>query len=141
MIDTLTIVAGEAESPQAGATYTAAAGKPIEGPAQLNAGEHVLALEVPAGSDDLEPILVKPDEGSTFADMDAAFDAFEESFPEDAAHTVPGELIVGLFDLGKVRKLYLGVDLEPGTYLLAVTVTDTDDAPPEPVEKILITVT
>lgn len=144
MVNTLTVAGDKAAEPTSDATYTVEEGKAIKGPATLTAGRHVLRIDATGeGSGDLEPVLVKPDTGKTIADMDRAFDAlFEtETVAVDAVDKVPGDLIVGAFDLGETKTMYLGVELTAGTYTLAAQDTDGDDAPSDPVEKILIKVT
>lgn len=141
MVSELTVEGAKAAEPTADATYSLEAGKAITGPATLTAGRHVLKLTAAAGSEDLEPALLKPDAGKTVADIDKAFDAFDESgLPVGAADLVPGDVIAGVFDLGPVKTMYLTVDLTPGTYVLIAQDSDAEDAPSEPVEKVSITV-
>lgn len=141
MYGSLSVVdAAGADGPEADAVYTLAAGEAIEGPATLPAGPTTLELK---GTDisDLEPILVKPDQGVTFSAMDSAFDSFEEEgLPVGAADEVPGEVIFAGFDFGENDEAYLTVDLEPGTYVLVASDNDVEDAPSDPVEQITITV-
>jgi hypothetical protein len=143
MIAQLNVVDGDSPAaPVPDATYRAVPGQPLEGPATLEAGKRVLAIETTDEGGDLEPVLLKPDEGKTFADIDRVFDeTFSgESLPEGAADLVPGDLIAALFDFGETRTVYLGVELEPGTYELAAPDTDAEDGPDLPPERIVITV-
>ena len=48
---------------------------------------------------------------------------------------------MSLFDYGESTTVYIGVDLEPGTYVLSAEDSDVDNKPDVPVEKIQITVT
>lgn len=142
MVNTLTVTDEKAPEPTADATYAMAAGKAVTGPATLTAGRHVLKVTVSGdGSEELEPTLVKPDAGKTIADMDRAFDSlFQAAMPANAADKIPGDLVVGAFDFGPAKAVYLTVDLTPGTYTLSGQDTDDEDAPSDPVEKILIKV-
>lgn len=144
MINRLDVVADEAEGPdEPDATYTASAGKAIEGPAELKAGRHLLKIDVAGeGGDELEPGIIKLGDGVTieeFARSLAKFD--EEGLPKDAAAAIPGEFVVGLFDFDDNTTVYLSVDLKPGTYIMTAQDSDADDVPDTPVERIEIKVT
>lgn len=144
MIDELEVVADEAEGPgEPDATYTTSAGKAVEGPAELKAGRRLLRFDAAGeGGGELEPGIIKLDDGVTieeFAKSLAVFD--EEGLPKNAADTIPGEFIVGLFDFDDNTTVYVSVDLKPGTYIVTAQDTDADDVPDIPVERLEIKVT
>jgi hypothetical protein len=143
MVGELEIVDGEVEAPEADATYTATPGQAVEGPAELAAGPTVIQVNASgAGSGELEPTLVKLNDGATLQTFAEASKLFEEGpLPVDAAAKLPGQIIVGLFDFGDQTTVYLTVDLTPGTYVLTSDDTDDEDSPDIPVELVEIQVT
>ena len=145
MLNQLEVVAGPAPAPPtADATYKLAPGKAIEGPATLTAGRHTLRFDAEAGSEDLEPGLVRLNAGTTLARLDAAltelFESEEEAPPENAAARIPGQIVFGGFDLGPVTTVYLTVDLKAGNYVLVAEDTDVE-TPGPPKETLTLTVT
>ena len=145
MVGQLTVAGDKAAEPTADATFKVELGKPVTGPATLTAGRHVLKFEKVGDSDEAEPGLAKLDPGATPADINRAFEAFEqeESFilPVNAAATLPGELIVGAFDFYDADAIYLGVDLTAGTYGIDAHDSDLEDVPVDAIEDATFTVT
>ncbi len=147
MVGQFTVVGDKAAEPMADATFTVAPGKPVTGPATLTAGKKVLKFEVAAAADgeQLEPVLVKLDAGTTIADVNRAFAVFETEtgfvLPVNAAAQVPGQVVAAVFDFGPARTVYIGVDLTAGTYGIDAHDSDPDDAPVDPVEQATFTVT
>lgn len=144
MVGQLEVVAGPAPAPPtADATYKLAAGKAVEGPATLTAGRHVLKFEAAPGSEQLEPALARLNQGTTFAQLDAAFvELFESEEPPEkgSATKVPGQVVYGGFDLEGVTSFYLTVDLKPGNYVIMAEDTDEEDRPKPAKETISIKV-
>lgn len=145
MIGELTVVGDEAAEPTADTTFKLEPGKPISGPSTLTAGRHVLKFEGVGDAGELEPGLAKLNTGATVADINRAFEAFETEtdfvLPVNAASQIPGQLIVGIFDLLSADSVYVAVDLTPGTYGIDAHDSDVEDPPTDPVEKITFTVT
>ncbi len=145
MVGELTVVGEQASVPTADTTFRLESGKPITGPSTLTAGRHIIKFEAAAGSEQLEPGMAKLDPGKTIADINQAFESFEQGedflLPVGAASLIPGDIIVGLFDLGDAKEVYVGVDLTAGTYAIDAHDTDVEDAPLDPVETITFTVT
>jgi hypothetical protein len=131
----------KAPLPEADVTYEVSKGKPVSGPDTLEAGHHVIAVHRDSTGDVLEPGIFKLDDGKTVEDFAKAIKVFDEGpLQKGAADSLPGDIIIGEFDFGTTETLYLGVDLEPGTYVLVSDDSDVDDAPDVPVEMIEITV-
>jgi hypothetical protein len=128
MMSQLEVVAGPAPAPPtADATYKLSRGKAVEGPATLTPGKHTLKFEAAAGSQQLEPGLIRLNAGSTLERLDAAFvNLFESEEPpaKGAATQVPGQVVFGGFDLGSVTTFYLTVDVKPGNYYIVAEDTD-----------------
>jgi hypothetical protein len=142
MTGEFTVTDEAADPPEADATYTATKGKALTGPAELDAGYHVLSVKPSGdGGRDLEPGIVKLDEGKTFADFAEAIKLFDEGpLPKNADEKLPGDFVISSFDFGDEGELLLGLDLSPGTYVLIAQDSDGDDVPEVPVEQIEITV-
>ena len=145
MVGQLTVAGAKAAEPTADATFKVELGKPVTGPATLTAGKHVLKFEAVGDSGEAEPGLAKLDPGKTVADINRAFEAFEQGddfvLPLNAAATIPGQLMVGLFDFDDVTTVYVGVDLTAGTYGIDAHDSDVDDPPVDSVEQLTFTVT
>ena len=143
MVNQLEVVAGPAPAPPtADATYRLSPGKAVEGPATLTAGKHTLKFEAAAGSQQLEPGLIRLNAGSTLERLDAAFvTLFESDAPpaKGAAAQVPGQVVYGGFDLEAVTTFHLTVDLKPGNYYIVAEDTDVE-TPGTPKEIISIKV-
>ena len=139
MVGQLDVVAGQAPAPPtADATYRLAPGRPVEGPATLTAGRHTLRFEAAAGSEQLEPGLVRLNQGATLAQLEAALDALFESEEPPAkgvAGTVPGQIVFGGFDLEGVTSFFLTADFRPGNY--AIVANDTDEKTPGPPKEMI----
>jgi hypothetical protein len=141
MVGSLSVTDEKAEAPKADATYTAAPGKAIEGPDELEAGHQVLELHRSDDGDGLEPGLIKLDDGTTVEEFASAMAAFDDGpLPKGAAGKIPGELVTLFHDFGPDSSVFLGVDLEPGTYVLVAQDSDLEDVPDVPVERIEIKV-
>ncbi|MGH2688800.1 MAG: hypothetical protein ACRDKW_08340, partial [Actinomycetota bacterium] len=146
MVNEITVVApdGEAPTPEpADATYSVTKGMAIEGPATLTKGRHVLKIEGANGTEELNPTLVKLTEGKKFGEVVSTVDdLFTAEEPPAKGYLAqwPGELPLSLGDLGTSKSLTLALDLEPGTYVLAVFDTDADEISENPPEQITITV-
>jgi hypothetical protein len=146
MIGELDVVESEGEESEpeaeADATYVATKGKAVTGPTELKAGYRVLEVTATgADASELEPGLVKIDDGKTLQEYATAIKVFDEGpLKKDAAESLPGEFITGVFDFGEANTVSIGVDLEPGTYVLVADDSDDDDDPDIPVEHIEITV-
>jgi len=145
MVGQLTVAGDKAAEPTADATFKVEAGKAVSGPGTLTAGRHVLKFEGVGDVGALEPGLAKLDPGKTIADINRAFSAFEQGqdfvLPVNAAATVPGQLIAGVFDFGDADTVYVGADLTAGTYGIDAHDTDVDNPPDDPTEKATFTVT
>lgn len=126
--------------PAADATYVAARGKAITGPAALARGKRVLKIERGDGGEGLEPSLVRLNDGATVDQLGEALKSFDQLLPKDAAAQLPAQFLVSLFDFRENPAVYVAADLQAGRYVL--TAEDTDDAEkaPVPVERIEITV-
>lgn len=132
----------KAPTPEADATYEVSKGKAVEGPSELKAGHHILAIHRDAGGDGLEPGILKLDDGTTLEDFAEAIKVFDEGpLQKGAGTSLPGTILIGEFDFGETETVYFGVDLEPGTYIIASDDSDEEDKPDVPVEHIEITVT
>jgi hypothetical protein len=142
MINEMKVEEGEAETQKPDATYQVTPGKATTGPETLTKGRHVIQVDAAAGSDDLEPILVRLDDGKTFGDMFAAVNGlFGEDPPKKGyLDEWPGELPFALSDFGGREKVSVAVDLEPGTYVLMALDTDADEPSPDAPEQITIKV-
>jgi hypothetical protein len=144
MVNQLQVTQGQATAaPEPTATYKVAAGKAIEGPATLKSGRNVLAIEAAEGSKGLEPGLGMLAPGKAFGDLDSALSAlFEGEQAPQAGYLdkLPGKLHFGLFDLGDAKKIWVALDLEPGTYVMVANDTDVENPPKSPPEQITITV-
>jgi hypothetical protein len=144
MVAQLTVAGAKAAEPTADATFKVEAGKAVAGPATLTAGKHVLKFEAVGDARELEPGLAKLNPGKTVADINTAFNAFEQGedfvLPVNAAATIPGQLIAGLFDFYDATSIYLGVDLTAGTYGIDAHDSDVDNPPVDPAEQTTFTV-
>ena len=141
MVNQIKVVAGTVAAPKADATYVAAKGKAVTGPATLTPGRHILKIEAGAGGSDLEPGLFKLNAGTTVEQFGEAAKLFDEGpLPVDASSKLPGQIIIGMFDFNDQPAVYLDVNLEPGTYVLGAEDSDDEDEPLIPVEMIQITV-
>jgi hypothetical protein len=141
MTGEFTVTDDEADAHEADVTYEAAPGKAITGPTELEAGYHLLRVHRSADGEGLEPGIVKLDDGKTFEDFAKAIKLFDEGpLPKNAANKLPGDFVVSSFDFEDEEDLLIGVDLEPGTYVLIAQDSDADDVPEVPVERIEITV-
>jgi uncharacterized cupredoxin-like copper-binding protein len=121
MVTTLTVAEGEATAtPAAGATYTIGDGT-VEGPATLPAGRTTLEL-ASSGTGPHEFFAVRrKDPAVTFEALDKAFgDLFESESPPPPgyAETLPGVIVASSFDVPSGTKVFLTVDLQPGSYFL-----------------------
>jgi hypothetical protein len=144
MVGELEVVAGPTPpQPTADATYRVSAGQPIQGPATLTPGRHTLRFEAAPGAEQLEPIVARLNSGTTFAQLESAFERLfegENPPPRGAATQAPGQVVFGGFDLQDVTSFYLTVDLKAGNYVIAAPDTDPEDPPPTPREIINIRV-
>ncbi|MEX0790827.1 MAG: hypothetical protein WD178_08650 [Actinomycetota bacterium] len=142
MVAEFTVGEGEVQTPTPDATYALAAGEPIEGPATLTPGRHVIEITATADGEDLEPALLKLAPGKTFADIDAAFgQVFGEEPPQGGyVELLPISNSFFLHDLAGVKRMFVTVDLEPGDYLMTAHNSDTEEPVTDPTEKIAITV-
>ncbi len=145
MVGQLTVAGDKADEPTADATFKVEAGKAVSGPATLTAGKHVLKFEGVGDVSELEPGLAKLDPGKTIVDINKAFGVFEQGenfvLPVNAAATIPGQLVAGVFDFGDASTVYVGADFTAGTYGIDAQDTDVDNPPDDPVEKATFTVT
>ena len=147
MVNGLEVVEGDAEAAEADVTYEATAGKPLEGPATLEAGEHTIEISSADGAA-LEPQLVKaaspdqtPDQINEI--LNEKFGAFEsEEGPAKGLGKELAELVpFAGFDLGELTTVTFTYDFEPGVYYLAAPDTDAEDSEGKtPIELIKITV-
>lgn len=145
MINQFEVVEGEAPAePTPDATYKVAAGKAVDGPATLTAGEQTIKFEATgAGADELEPSLGRLDAGTTFAELDKILgDLFESEDPpaKGAANKIPGDIIFGGFDFGEQKSYYLTVTLEAGNHVIVAEDSDDEDDPATPKELLQIKV-
>jgi uncharacterized cupredoxin-like copper-binding protein len=148
MVGALNIGAGTPTRPTTDADYQVAPGKAITGPTELKAGHHVFHVSAAAGSEGLEPALAKLPDGKTFDEVftetnttvDAAFSA-ETGPPKGLGKQVAETLYWALHDFKDVTELSVGVDLEPGTYVLAAPDTDLETQPASQTNYITIKVT
>lgn len=146
MVNEVTVAApaGAPPTPEpADATYEVTKGKAVEGPATLTRGRHVIELEGANGTEELNPTLVKLDEGKKFGDVVGTVDQLfvaEEPPAKGYLEEWPGELPFALGDIGATKSVTLALDLEPGTYVLAAFDTDADQISTNPPEQITITV-
>jgi hypothetical protein len=144
MVGQLAVVAGDTPPLlTADATYKLAPGKAVDGPTTLTAGRHTLKFEAVAGSDQLEPTLVRLNAGTSFATLDAAVTKFFQSDTppaKGAAARLPGQVVFGGFDLRDVTAFFLTVELKAGTYVIDAADTDTP-AKGTPKELVTIKVT
>jgi hypothetical protein len=144
MVAQLTVAGAKAAEPTADATFKVETGKAVSGPTTLTAGKHVLKFEGVGDVKQLEPGVAKLDPGKTVADLNTAFNAFDgEDFvlPVNAAATLPGQLVAGVFDFGDATEVYLGADLTAGTYGIDAHDTDIETPINDPVEQATFTVT
>lgn len=148
MLGELEVVGGDAPEPTADATYRATPGKAIEGPATLTAGKHTLKLEaVGPGSEELEPSIARLNPGTSAAQLDRAFQQFEEQLqgetppPRGIAGQLPGQLVIGTFDFGPTKSFFVSLDFTPGEYVLVAEDSDDEADPSPPRELITIKVT
>ncbi|MGI8983847.1 MAG: hypothetical protein ACR2HM_04840 [Acidimicrobiales bacterium] len=141
MVGQLEVLPGAAPAvPTADATYLVTKGKAVEGPATLTAGRHTIKVEVAAGGNELEPVLVRLNARTTFAALDAAVTKVFESDTPPAAGTaakLPGQIVYGGLDLGTVTTFYLTVDLKAGNYAL---VAEDSDVEPKPRTREIINI-
>lgn len=128
-------------APSHDATYVATRGRPITGPATLEPGRRVLRIERTAGSEELEPALVKLNDGATLDQLGEALKSFDQLLPKDAANQLPAKFVVSLFDFRENAAVYVAADMEPGRYVLTAEDTDDADKPAVPLERTEITVT
>ena len=141
MTGQLKVTDEKAPTPKADVTYEVSKGKAVRGPAKLSAGHHVIAVHRDATGDVLEPSIIKLDDGKTVEDFGKAAKLFEQGpLPKGAASQLPGDIVIGEFDFGTTETVYLGVDLDPGTYVLTSDDSDVENSPDVPVERIEITV-
>ena len=141
MVGSLTVTDEKADAPDADATYTAAPGKAIEGPDELEAGYQVLEIHRSDDGEGLEPGLIKLDDGTSVEEFATAMSSFDDGpLPKGAADKLPGKLVTLFHDFGPDSSVFLGVDLEPGTYVLVAQDSDVEGAPDVPVERIEIKV-
>ena len=144
MVTELTVSADKAALPKADAVYSVAVGKPITGPATLKAGHHVLQIDAAPGTDQLEPALLPIANGmtleSTVRKVDSMFGA-KGGLPKGAGAIVSKLLYFGAHDFKSDRRVYLGVDLKPGKYVLGAPDTDLEKKPAHYMEQITIKVT
>jgi hypothetical protein len=144
MIGQLEVLPGTAPAvPAADATYKVAPGKAVQGPATLTAGRHVIKFEAAAGSEQLEPTIVRLNAGATFSSLDKAISAlFEGDKPpaKGAAMKLPGQVVFGGFDLLAVTEFYVAVDLKAGNYMIVASDTDVP-TPGTPKEILSVKVT
>ncbi|MEA2901236.1 MAG: hypothetical protein QOH36_1123 [Actinomycetota bacterium] len=145
MVGQLTVAGDKAAEPTADATFKVELGKAVTGPSTLTAGKHVIKFEKVGDSDEAEPGLAKLDPGKTPDDINRAFEAFEQGdnfvLPVNAAATLPGQLVAGVFDFYDTDSVYLGVTLTAGTYGIDAHDSDPEDVPPISVEQATFTVT
>lgn len=145
MVGQLTVAGDKAAEPTADATFKVEEGKAVSGPSTLTKGKHVIKFEGVGNVEKLEPGVAKLDPGKTIADLNKAFNAFQQGkdfvLPVNAAASLPGQLVAGIFDFGDANTVYLGADLAAGTYGIDAHDTDIDTPIDDPVEKATFTVT
>lgn len=142
MVGELKVTDEKADPPTADAVYTAAPGKAITGPATLKAGHHVLEVKHDGNGSQLEPGIFRLNDGTTVEQFAEAIKVFDEGpLPKDAAAKLPGDMVIAAHDFASDTAVYFGVDLEPGTYVIAAQDSDVENAPALPVERIEIKVT
>ena len=145
MIDEFKVVEGDAPAePTADATYKVEAGKAVQGPATLEAGETTLQIEGVGEAGDLEPTLIKLGAGETYASLDkemtTLFESEDEAPPKGAAKNISSSIVFAGHDLADVQSFFLTVTLEAGNYVLVAEDSDQDDGPATPKEIIQIKV-
>ena len=133
MAGTLVVEGDAAVQPAANAQYTVDAGQPIEGPTELAAGHHV--FDITAGATDarsLEMSLWKLAADDTLESARARLnELIDAEVPAAGSGREAAQHLVGVVNaFGPSGRLLLGVDLEPGRYVLAAINTD-DDAEPD----------
>ncbi len=140
----LEVVAGATPpEPAAGATYRILPGEPVQGPATLGAGRHVLRFEAAEGSGQLEPGLARLSSGTTVSQLHdslVGLVAGGSPPPPGAAAQLPGQVVFGGFDLMGVTTFYLATDLRPGSYAIAAEDTGRAERPRPPREVVNVRV-
>ena len=134
MLGELEVVAGPTPpQPTPDATYRLAPGQAVQGPAELAPGRRTLKFEAAAGSQQLEPTIIRLNQGATYVQVENYFDRFldsEEPPPSGVASRAPGQILFAGFDLEDVTTFYLTTELRAGSYVIAGTDRDPDPTPP-----------
>lgn len=125
-------------------SYAVSPGETIDGPTQLDAGHHTLEITASGEAKALEMSLWRVDDDQTLSDVrDRVNELANADVPAVGSGREAAQHLVGVVNpFGDSGRLLLGVDLEPGTYILAAISTE-DEGEPEggTTEQIRVTVT
>lgn len=131
MAATLTVEGDEVAPPDPDAEYAASPDQAIKGPTQLDAGHRVLRITASGEAKDLEVSLWRVDNDQTLAEVrNRVNELATADVPDVGSGREAAEHLIGVVNpFGDSSRLLLGVDLDPGTYILAAINTEDDGEP------------
>lgn len=142
MAATFTVGGTPVDPPPADAEFTVTSGEPIEGPTALDSGHHTLGIVAHGDAAELSITIWRVNPGQTLAEVRSHVNELSDAdVPAHGTGTdIAEHLVAAVYPPGEAGSVLLGVDLEPGIYILAAVDLDDDSEFDSTTEQILITV-
>jgi hypothetical protein len=142
MAATFTVRGAPVDQPPADVEFTVTSGKPIEGPTELDSGRHTFGFTPDGDAAELSITIWKIDPSQTLAEVRSHVNelADAEVPARGTGHEIAEHLVAAVYPPGESGRLVLGVDLEPGSYVVAAVDLDDDADFDGTIEQTSITV-